>query len=98
MRKGKKYLEALKKIDKNKQYGCDEGLNLLKKIAFANFDESVDVAFRLNLDPRQADQNLRGALVLPHGTGKTKRVVVITDPSKLKKLKNQVQISSEMMI
>lgn len=84
MRRGKKYLEALKKIDKNKQYGCDEGLNLLKKIAFANFDESVDVAFRLNLDPRQADQNLRGALVLPHGTGKTKRVVVITDPSKLK--------------
>lgn len=84
MRKGKKYLEAFKKIDKNKQYGCDEGFNLLKKIAFANFDESVDVAFRLNLDPRQADQNLRGALVLPHGTGKTKRVVVITDPSKLK--------------
>jgi large subunit ribosomal protein L1 len=84
MKRGKKYLEAAKLYDKNTLYVVEEALGLIKKTSFTKFDASVEVAFRLNLDPRQADQNLRGAIVLPHGTGKTQRVVVIAEGEKIK--------------
>jgi large subunit ribosomal protein L1 len=84
MKRGKKYLEAAKLYDKNTIYVVEEALGLVKKTSFTKFDASVEVAFRLNLDPRQADQNLRGAIVLPHGTGKTQRVVVIAEGEKIK--------------
>ena len=84
MKRGKKYLEAAKLYDKNTLYVVEEALSLVKKTSFTKFDASIEVAFRLNLDPRQADQNLRGAIVLPHGTGKTQRVVVIAEGEKIK--------------
>ena len=77
MKKSKKHLEALGKVEKNKLYTKEEAVKLVKETATANFDESVEVAFRLNLDPRKAEQQLRGAVVLPKGTGKTKRILVI---------------------
>jgi large subunit ribosomal protein L1 len=82
MKRGKNYLEAAKLYDKNTKYVVEEALGLVKKTSFAKFDASVEVAFRLNLDPRQAEQNLRGAIVLPHGTGKNLRVVVIAEGEK----------------
>ena len=84
MKRGKKYLEAAKLFDKNTRYVADEALGLVKKTSFVSFDASVEAAFRLNLDPRQAEQNLRGAIVLPHGTGKTQRVVVIAEGEQAK--------------
>lgn len=77
MKKGKKYLEASKKVDKTKLYTVEEAINLVKETTVTNFDSSVELALRLNLDTKKADQQLRGALVLPNGTGKTKRVLVI---------------------
>lgn len=77
MKKGKKYLEASKKVDKNKLYTKEEAINLAKETNIANFDASIELAMRLNLDTKKADQQLRGALVLPNGTGKTKKVLVI---------------------
>jgi large subunit ribosomal protein L1 len=73
---GKKYQEAEKKVDADKLYTPDEGVALLKEVAFANFDETVEVHARLGIDPRQADQTVRSTVVLPHGTGKTVRVLV----------------------
>ena len=84
MKRGKKYLEAAKLIDKSKKYSVDEAMTLVKKTSYVKFDATVEVAFRLNLDPRKAEQNLRGALVLPHGTGKVSRVVVIAQGEKAK--------------
>ncbi len=84
MKRGKKYLDAVKLIDKSKKYAAGEALDLVKKTSFVKFDATVEAAFRLNVDPRKADQNLRGALVLPHGTGKVSRVVVITQGEKAK--------------
>ncbi len=77
MKKSKKYLEASKKIEKNKLYTVEEAVALVKETSTANFDSSVEVALRLNLDTKKADQQLRGAVVLPNGTGKSKRVLVI---------------------
>jgi large subunit ribosomal protein L1 len=73
---GKKFTEAQKKIDPQQLYGPDEAITLLKDVAFANFDETVEVHARLSIDPRQADQTVRSTVVLPHGTGKTVRVLV----------------------
>ena len=84
MKRGKKYLEAAKLIDKTKKYSVEEAMALVKKTSYVKFDATVEVAFRLNLDPRKAEQNLRGALVLPHGTGKVSRVVVIAQGEKAK--------------
>ncbi len=84
MKRGKKYLEAAKLIDKTKKYAVDEAVDLVKKTSFVKFDATVEAAFRLNLDPRKAEQNLRGAIVLPHGTGKVSRVVVIAQGEKAK--------------
>jgi large subunit ribosomal protein L1 len=77
MKKGKKYLEALKKVEKNKLYTKEEAVKLVKETSAANFDASVEVAMHLNLDTKKADQQLRGAIVLPKGTGKSKKVLVI---------------------
>ncbi|MFA5560202.1 MAG: 50S ribosomal protein L1 [Acholeplasmataceae bacterium] len=84
MKRGKKYLEAAKLIDRTKKYAVDEALGLVKKTSFVKFDATVEAAMRLNIDPRKAEQNLRGAIVLPHGTGKVSRVVVIAQGDKAK--------------
>ncbi|MCC7023648.1 MAG: 50S ribosomal protein L1 [Thermomicrobiales bacterium] len=73
---GKKYQEAAKKVDETRLYSADEAVALMKEIAFANFDETVEVHARLGIDPRQADQTVRSTVVLPHGTGKQVRVLV----------------------
>jgi large subunit ribosomal protein L1 len=73
---GKKYQDAAKKVDDERLYSADEAVTLLKEIAFANFDETVEVHARLGIDPRQADQTVRSTVVLPHGTGKQVRVLV----------------------
>ena len=77
MKKGKKYLEALNKVDKSKLYTLDEAVKLVKETSVSKFDSSVEIAVRLNLDTRKSDQQLRGAIVLPSGTGKEKKVLVI---------------------
>ena len=82
MKRGKKYNEALNKIDKTKAYSIDEAVSLLKSLKVANFDETVELALRLNIDTKKADQQLRGATVLPNGIGKTKKVLVIAKGAK----------------
>ena len=77
MKRGKKYLEAANKIEKGKAYSVEEAVKLLKETKVAKFDETVELVLRLNLDTKKADQQLRGATVLPNGIGKTKRVLVI---------------------
>jgi len=79
---GKKYRDARKQIDRGNQYDLIEAMELLKKIAPAKFDETVEVAVKLGVDPRHADQQVRGALVLPHGTGKTRSVLVFARDEK----------------
>lgn len=83
-KQGKKLLEAQKQVDKNTLYEPVEAMELVKKVASAKFDETIEVAFRLGVDPRHADQQLRGAVVLPHGTGKTKTVLVFAKGDKAK--------------
>ena len=77
MKKGKKYVEATSKIEKNKAYTKEEAIKLVKETSVTKFDSSVEIAMRLNLDTKKADQQLRGAIVLPNGTGKTKKVLVL---------------------
>lgn len=83
-KKGKKFVAAQAQIDSTKKYELNEAVTLLKKVSFEKFDASVEFAIRLNLDPRKAEQNLRGAIVLPHGTGKTKKVLVFAQGDKAK--------------
>ena len=78
-----KYLEAVKKIDQSKVYEPTEAMTLATDASYAKFDETVEVAFRLGVDPRHADQMIRGALVMPAGTGNSVRVVVITSGEKV---------------
>ena len=87
-KKGKKYVEAAKQIEAGKLYSIEEAIELVKKTTTAKFDASVDVVFKLNLDTRHADQQLRGAIVLPNGTGKTKRVCVIAEGPKAEEARN----------
>ena len=77
MKKGKKYVEAASKIEKSKAYTKEEAIKLVKETSTTKFDSSVEIAMRLNLDTKKADQQLRGAIVLPNGTGKTKKVLVL---------------------
>ncbi len=81
---GKKYVEVKKKIDPQKKYTVEDALGLVLESAYAKFDESVDVALRLGVDPRHADQMVRGSIVLPHGTGRTTRVLVFAKGEKVK--------------
>ncbi len=81
-RRGKKYLEALKLVDRTKTYTIEEAVDILKKMAEVtkrNFDETVELAMRLNVDPRYADQMVRGSVVLPHGLGKEIKVLVFAE-------------------
>ena len=87
MKKGKKYAEVAKLVESTKKYSVIEGLELACKTSTTKFDASVDAVFRLNIDPRKAEQNLRGAIVLPHGTGKTRSVLVIASGAKAEEAK-----------
>ena len=79
MKKGKKYVAALEKVDSTKLYTVEEAAKLVKETSTVKFDATVDVSFKLNVDPKQADQQIRGTLILPNGNGKTKKVLAITD-------------------
>ncbi len=81
---GKKYMDALKTFDRQNLYEPVEAFSLLKKTGTAKFDETVELHVRLNLDPRQADQQVRGAMVLPHGTGRSQKVLVFAKGEKAK--------------
>ncbi len=81
-KKGKKFQEAAKQVDSLKAYAPKEALELVKKIDFAKFDATVEVVYKLNVDTKQADQQLRGAVVLPNGTGKEQTVVVFAKGAK----------------
>ncbi|WP_260288187.1 50S ribosomal protein L1 [Peribacillus aracenensis] len=83
-KKGKKYLEAAKLVEVSKAYAVTEAIEVAKKANFAKFDATVEVAFRLGVDPKKADQQIRGAVVLPNGTGKTQRVLVFAKGEKAK--------------
>ena len=87
MKKGKKYAEVAKLVEKNKLYTLEEAVSLVKKTSYAKFDSSVELAMNLNLDTKKADQQLRGTICLPHGTGKTKRILVIAKGDKAKEAK-----------
>ncbi len=81
-KKGKKYLDARAKVPRGVKFDPLQALELVKELSFAGFDESVELATRLSVDPRQADQIVRGTVVLPHGTGKVTRVLVIAEGEK----------------
>src|SRR5207245_4248099 len=81
---GKKYRAAAEKVDVARKYSLEDGVKKLKEIAFANFDETVELTMWLGVDPRKADQLVRGTLVLPHGLGKSKKVLVIAQGDKIK--------------
>jgi large subunit ribosomal protein L1 len=87
MKKGKKYVEAKKLVEKNKLYTKEEAIELVKKTSVTKFDSSVELAMNLNLDTKKADQQLRGTICLPHGTGKTKRILVIAKAAKAEEAK-----------
>ena len=83
-KKSKNLRAALAKVDRNKKYEAKEAVTLAKEVDFAKFDATVEVSYNLNIDVKKADQQIRGAMVLPHGTGKTSRVVVIARGEKAK--------------
>ena len=87
-KKGKKYVEALNKIDRTRLYDASEALALVAEVATAKFDETVEAHIKLGVDSRHADQQVRGAVVLPHGTGKTKRVLVFAKGAKAEEATN----------
>ena len=88
MKRGKKYQEAAKLIDKTQLYDVEEACSLVKKTSTAKFDETIEAHFRLGVDGRHADQQVRGAVVLPHGTGKTVRVLVFAKGDKIAEAQN----------
>ncbi len=87
MKKGKKYVEIAKLVDKNKLYTKEEAISLAKKTNPSKFDASVEVAFNLNLDTKKAEQQLRGTICLPHGSGKTQRILVLAKGAKAEEAK-----------
>ena len=86
-KKGKKYVEALSKVDRTRLYDATEALGVVVEVATAKFDETVEAHIKLGVDSRHADQQVRGAVVLPHGTGKTKRVLVFAKGPKAEEAK-----------
>ncbi|GAX00893.1 50S ribosomal protein L1 [Secundilactobacillus hailunensis] len=86
-KRGKKYQDAVKQVEAEKNYALDEAVDLVKKMDFAKFDATVEIAFKLNVDTKQADQQLRGAVVLPNGTGKEQTVIVFAKGDKAKEAK-----------
>lgn len=88
MKQGKNYIAAAKQVDKNTYYTIEEAIALVRKTNYAKFDASVEVSFHLNVDPRHADQQIRGALVLPNGTGLSQKVLVITQGPKEQEAKD----------
>ena len=84
---GKKYSDSLKLIDRAKQYDPEEAVALVKQTAKAKFDETIEISVRLGVDPRHADQQVRGAVVLPHGTGKTVRVLAFVKENRIEEAK-----------
>lgn len=82
--RGKKYDDSIKLVDREKLYDTNEAIELVEKTAKANFDETIELAIKLGVDPRHADQQVRGAIVLPHGTGKTRKVLVFAKGEKAK--------------
>lgn len=82
-KKGKKYQEAASKVDRTQHYSVEEAIKLAKETSIANFDASVEVAFRLGIDTRKNDQQIRGAVVLPNGTGKSQSVLVFAKGDKI---------------
>lgn len=87
-RHGKSYVNALAKVDRTKKYPISEAVALAKELDYAKFDGSVELSFRLNVNPRHADQQIRGAMVLPNGTGKSQKVLVITQGPKEQEAKD----------
>ena len=87
MKRGKKYLESAKLIDRNKLYDPQEAVELVQQVSKAKFDETIELSIRLGVDPRHADQQVRGTVVLPHGTGKTVSSAIAKGkkPKRLKK-------------
>ncbi len=83
-KRGKKYVEVAKLVDRRIAYSATEAVELVKKTNTAKFDATVEAAFRLGVDPKKADQQIRGAVVLPHGTGKVQRVLVFAKGEKAK--------------
>ena len=92
MKRGKKYIESVKIVDKTVLYEPAQALDLVKKTAKAKFDETVEVHVKLGVDSRHADQQVRGAVVLPHGTGKSVRVLVFAKGDKARRLSRAERI------
>ena len=88
MKRGKKYVEAAAKVEKNKLYTKEEAVKLVKETSTSKFDATVEIAVRLNLDTKKADQQLRGAIALPNGTGKDKKILVVAKGDNAKKAKD----------
>ena len=88
MKHGKSYRAALELVEKGREYSIEEAVALLKKMNTAKFDETVEACFNLNVDPRHADQLIRGAIVLPNGTGRSQKVLVVTQGAKEEEAKN----------
>ena len=84
MKRSKRYNEAFSKVDKSIEYGVEDAVKILKEVSTAKFDETVEIAMRLGVDPKHADQMVRGTVALPHGTGKTVRVLVLTKGDNVK--------------
>ena len=82
-KKSKKFAEALKQIEKGQMYTLTEAVDLVKRLSYAKFDETIEAHFHLGIDCKKSDQNIRGTIVLPHGTGKTLRICVITKADKI---------------
>jgi len=99
MRRGKKYKGIIEKIEKHKVYSLEEALGLIKENKAANFDESVEVHIKSNIDPKKGDQQLRGSVVLPHGIGRSKRIAVITSTKakEAKEAKADLVMGEEMI-
>ena len=87
MKMGKKYSDSMKLIDRSKQYDPEEAIALVKQTAKAKFDETIEISVRLGVDPRHADQQVRGAVVLPNGTGKTVRVLAFVKENRIEEAK-----------